>query len=63
VRVFLGLTSYYRKFIHGYAKIAIPLFGLAKKDNKFMWTPIYQGAFATLKKWLATYLMLTRPNF
>jgi hypothetical protein len=46
VRAFLGLIGYYKKFILGYAKIIEPLFGLTKKDYKFLWTPICQGAFA-----------------
>jgi hypothetical protein len=50
VRAFLGFISSYRKFIPRYAKIIEPLFGFIKKDDKFLWTPIYQGGFITLKK-------------
>jgi hypothetical protein len=53
VKIFLGLIGYYCKFtwIH---KIAKPLFGLTKRECKFVWTPICQRAFATLKKCLIT---------
>jgi hypothetical protein len=37
VRSFLGLCSYYRKFIKDFSKIAKPLNNLVKKDNKFEW--------------------------
>lgn len=63
VRAFLGLTKYYKKIILGYAKITKPLFGLIKKDYKFLWIPICQGAFVTLKKRRMASPMLTRPNF
>lgn len=35
VRQFLGLTSYYRRFIHQFAKIAEPLHRLTRKDVEF----------------------------
>jgi lipoprotein signal peptidase len=41
VGAFLGFTSSYKKFILGYSKIVKPMFGLTKKDDKFLWTPIY----------------------
>jgi hypothetical protein len=63
VRAFLGLSSYYHKFIPGYAQIAEPLFSLTKKECKFVWTPIYQGAFVILKRCLIASLVLTRLDF
>ena len=36
---FLGLASYYRRFIPGFSKIAGPLFALIKKDALFEWSP------------------------
>jgi hypothetical protein len=50
VRAILGLIGYYRMFIAGYAKIMKPLFALTKKEFKFVWTPICQATFVTLKR-------------
>jgi hypothetical protein len=45
---FLGLTSYYRKFVKNYGKIVAPLTALLKKKS-FTWTPTVAQDFQTLK--------------
>ena len=50
VRSFLGLTSYYRRFIHRYAFIAKPLHDLTRDDVKFCWSPDCDSAFRNLKR-------------
>ena len=63
VRSFLGLCSYYRKFIAGFAHIAEPLHRLTKKNVKFVWTEECCQAFVKLKKRLTTAPVLSYPNF
>ncbi|GBG79447.1 hypothetical protein CBR_g29594 [Chara braunii] len=62
VRAFLGLASYYRRFIKGFAAIARPLTNLLRKDQPLSWDAECQQAFATLKDALATTPILIRPN-
>ncbi len=49
VREFLGITSYYRRFIHEYARHAEPLFALTRADVPFVWTQDCQNAMYFLK--------------
>ncbi len=49
VRQFLGLTSYYRRFIHDYACHAEPLFALTRTDVPFVWSSECQVAMDFLK--------------
>ncbi|UYV73254.1 hypothetical protein LAZ67_10002363, partial [Cordylochernes scorpioides] len=49
VRSFLGLSSYYRRFIPNYAHIAQPLNALLKKDSVFSWNIEERHAFEALK--------------
>ncbi|UYV82801.1 hypothetical protein LAZ67_22000913, partial [Cordylochernes scorpioides] len=50
VRSFIGLCSYYRRFIENFAEKAAPLHEVLKKDNKFTWNSDQQDAFDSLKK-------------
>lgn len=49
VRQFLGLVSYFRKFIQGFAELASPLTKLLKKDVKWEWEGEQEKAFEELK--------------
>ena len=42
---FLGLASYYRRFIAGFSQIANPLFILTRKDVEYVWNEDCQDAF------------------
>ena len=37
VRSFIGITSYYQRFIEGFSRIANPITSLQKKGKKFDW--------------------------
>ena len=63
VRQFIGLASYYRRFIEGFAKTAEPLHQLTKKDREFLWTDHCQDALDTLKRKLVEAPVLVYPNF
>jgi hypothetical protein len=42
MKVFLGLISYYRKFIEHFSYLAKPLSDLLKKEKKWQWTGLEQ---------------------
>lgn len=64
MRGFLGLSSYYRKFIKGYDQISHPLVLLLKGNKKFLWIEVVQQDFEKLKKKnLTASLSLALPNF
>ena len=49
VRQFLGMATYYRRFIKEFAKLATPLSKLTSKNVKFYWNEECQRAFEDLK--------------
>ena len=63
LRSFLGLCSYYRRFIADYSHIAKPLTRLTEKDQKFNWTSDCSDAFDRLKHMLVTAPILAHPDF
>ncbi len=61
---FLGLVSYYHKFIKNFTKITTPLTNLLKKSSKiYEWDKISNEAFETLKGILVKTLVLKLPDF
>jgi len=54
VRSFLGIASFYRRFIQGFSAICRPLHNLTKKDVPFEWTDECQAAFLEIKKRLVS---------
>ena len=45
VKSFLGLVTYYSKFIKNFADVCRPLHNLTRKEVKFEWTDKCQEAF------------------
>jgi hypothetical protein len=64
LRSFLGLASYYRKFIKNFAKIATHLTNLLKKSfETYEWDEICNEAFKTFKNILVKAHVLKLPDF
>ena len=64
VRSFLGLCSYYRKFVAAFAKVAAPLHDLTRKEtpSPLPWTPEHEKAFQELKRRPVTAPLLAVPD-
>lgn len=63
VRSFLGVATWYRRFVPNFADIAAPLCSLLKKDTRFHWGASQQEAFAELRKRLTEAPVLACPDF
>lgn len=62
VRSFLGLASYYRKFIYNFSQIAYSLTRLTQRNRHFEWTKESENAFNTLKRLLTEASVLSYPD-
>ena len=63
VRSFIGLCSYYQRFMKNFSKIAEPLVSLTKKYARFKWTESCKSAFDSLKSRLTVILLLACPKY
>jgi hypothetical protein len=63
VKGFLGMVGYYKRFDKGYAKIALPLMELLKKDVPFHWSLHQEEAFEELKIRMVKAPVMAAPQF
>ena len=63
LRSFLGLASYYKRFIPKFSSVAAPLHALTRKNAQFVWTPTCQQAFDHLKQLMTDAPVLAYPDF
>src|SRR5205807_1020238 len=63
IRQFIGLVSYYQKFIKEFAKIATPINLLMRKNVLYEWKEEQQKVFELLKQKLIEAPILTHLNF
>ena len=62
VRSFIGMSSYYRRFIPNFSEIAEPIIALTKKHAHYKWTHVHQKAFDYLKESLSVVPLLAYPD-
>ncbi|GJR43502.1 hypothetical protein Tco_1311605 [Tanacetum coccineum] len=62
VRSFLGLAGYYRRFVEGFSRLALPLTKLMRKGEKFVCNKEREKSFEELKQRLVSAPILTLPS-
>ena len=50
VHSFLGMITFYCRFVKNFSTKSAPLYDLLKKDTKFRWTKVEQNAFKEIKQ-------------
>lgn len=63
IRAFIGLASFYRRFVKNFTQLAYPLYQLTQKDTPFHWSTECQQAFTTLKNHLTSAPVVTFPEY
>lgn len=58
----MGLASYYRRFVPGFAALADALHHLLNKGERYNWTDEWEDAFRKLQKRLLSIPILAYPN-
>ena len=63
VKSFLGMASFFRKFVPHFSECAAPLFELLKKSRLFEWTDECERGFNFIKSKLHVPGILVHPQF
>ena len=63
VRTFLGMATYYCKFLPEYSHIKKPLTELTKQTTTWQWTPVEEAAFQRIKDLLKSAKVLRNPDW
>jgi len=63
LRSFLGLATYFRKFIENFSRHVAPLTNLTRKNEPYVWSPACQEAFDKFKYALTHAPVLALPDF
>jgi len=59
----LGLANYYRHFVKDFARVALPMNKLTRKDEKWRWEEEWQKAFEQLKEIFTSRPILAISSF
>ena len=62
LRGFIGICTYYRKFVKGFSQLAAPLTDLTRK-GAFSWSDTAQRAFDRLKQVMSSCPVIALPDF
>lgn len=63
LHAFLGLTSYYRRFVPCFSTVTQPLYLLTRKNVPFLWSQTSEDAFNHLKTSFTEAPVLAYPQF
>ena len=63
LRSFLGLATYFRKFVKQFASLAAPLYRLLRQDVSWCWADVCLRAFNDIKHALTHAPCLAYPDF
>ena len=53
LKSFLGLCTYYNRFVPNFSSILCPLYNLTQKNVKFQWSDVHENSFNAIKDALA----------
>ena len=62
IRRFIGLCTYYRRFVRSFSDVARPLHELTEKGQSFEWTKAFEESFQQLYDALVSAPVLTYPR-
>lgn len=63
IRRFMGMATWYSRFIPGFSDLAAPITDLNKKNKKFAWTKEADEAFRKIKTAIVEAVTLANPDF